>query len=78
MRRRAARSRHGPSAARVRLLGDQDEEVPIATADFAARVLTQARSVHIVHLPNTKHFIPWVQPDRVKAQILEHVNAAQR
>jgi pimeloyl-ACP methyl ester carboxylesterase len=60
------------------ILGENDEEVPVATADFAAQVLTRAQSVNVVRIANTNHFIPWLQSDRVKAQILEHVNAAQR
>jgi pimeloyl-ACP methyl ester carboxylesterase len=60
------------------ILGEKDEEVPVATADFAAQVLTRAQSVDVVRIANTNHFIPWPQSDRVKTQILEHVNAAQR
>lgn len=60
------------------LLGEQDEEVPIETAAFAERVLTQARSMNIVRVPNMNHFISWTRSDLVKAEILAHVSPAQR
>ena len=60
------------------LLGEQDEEVPIETADFAKRVLTQARSLNIVRVPNMNHFIAWTRSDVVKAEILAHVTSAER
>lgn len=54
------------------LLGEQDEEVPIETAVFARKMLTQARSVNIVQIAHVNHFIPWTQFDLVKAEILAH------
>lgn len=55
------------------LLGEADEEVPISTADFAQNMLTQARSVNIVRIPNMNHFIPWTRFDLVKTEILAHL-----
>lgn len=55
------------------LYGEQDEEVPIANADFAKKMLTHARSVNIVRIPNMNHFIPWLRFDMVKAEILRHM-----
>ena len=55
------------------LLGVDDEEVPIATADFAEQRLTAARSVDVVRLARTNHFIPWTRFDQVKASILSHL-----
>lgn len=58
------------------LLGEDDEEVPIANAAFAESMLTQARSLSVVKIPNMNHFIPWTRFDLVKAEILTH--AARR
>jgi len=55
------------------LLGEDDEEVPIGNADFAEKVLTQARSVNIARIPHMNHFIPWTDFERVKAEILAHM-----
>lgn len=55
------------------LLGEDDEEVPIANADFAERMLTRAQSVHVVRIPHMNHFIPWTRFELVKAEILAHL-----
>jgi pimeloyl-ACP methyl ester carboxylesterase len=60
------------------LLGEQDEEVPVETADFAESVLIHARSVNVVRIPSMNHFIAWTRPDLVKAEILAHVKSAGR
>jgi len=59
-------------------LGEQDEEVPVETADFAKRVMTQTRSLNIVRVPTMNHFIAWTRSDVVKAEILAHVKSAER
>ncbi len=55
------------------LLGVDDEEVLIATADFAEKRLTAARSVEVIRLAHTNHFIPWTRFGQVKARILAHL-----
>ena len=60
------------------LLGEDDEEVPATTADFAMRMLTQAQSVSITKIPHMNHFIPWTGFDRVRTEILSHLDSPAR
>lgn len=55
------------------LLGETDEEVPAATGDFAQQQLTAARSIDVLRLPDTNHFIPWTRFEPLKAAILSHL-----
>lgn len=55
------------------LFGEQDEEVPIANADFAQKMLINARSLNVVRLPRMNHFIPWTRFEALKAEILAHL-----
>ena len=53
--------------------GGKDDLVPPANADFAQKMLTHARSVNIVRIPEMNHFLPWTRFAQVKAKILEHL-----
>lgn len=54
------------------LLGEEDKEVPVANAEFAELMLTQARSLNVVRIPHMNHFIPWTRYEMVKAEVLVH------
>ncbi len=41
------------------LHGDKDKFVPVANADYAKRMLVNAKSVNITILKGAPHFIPW-------------------
>lgn len=59
---------------RVSLIqGEKDDLVPVANADFAARVITKAESLTIIRIPNQNHFLPWNQYALVKREILRHL-----
>jgi len=59
---------------RVTLIqGEKDNLVPPENADFAARVITHARSFNIIRIPDQNHFLPWNQYPLVKAEILNHL-----
>jgi pimeloyl-ACP methyl ester carboxylesterase len=59
---------------RVTLIqGEKDDLVPSENADFAAKVITHARSLEIIRIPNQNHFLPWNQYPLVKSQIIKHL-----
>lgn len=49
--------------------GEDDSLVPAANADFAARVLTNAR-LTIERIPDQGHFIPWERPQLITDAVL--------
>ena len=53
--------------------GGKDDLVPPENADFAQKMLTHAKSVKIVRMPEMNHFLPWTRYAQVKASILEHL-----
>lgn len=54
--------------------GLADNLVPPENADFAQRMMTNARPLEIIRIPGMNHFLPWKQYPLVKAKILEHLN----
>jgi len=50
--------------------GEKDMLVPAKNADFAKRVITNAKALEIIRIPNEGHFLPWKQYELVKSQIL--------
>ena len=50
------------------LHGESDALVPVANADFAARVVTGA-PLELERLPDQGHLIPWQRPDRIVALV---------
>ncbi|SFF42305.1 Pimeloyl-ACP methyl ester carboxylesterase [Thermoflexibacter ruber] len=52
--------------------GEKDSLVPIANADFAHKMLVNAK-VEMIRIPNTDHFIPWTHEKLVKDAIFKAV-----
>ena len=53
---------------RVTLIqGGADDLVPPENADFAARMMTNARPLEIIRLPGVNHFLPWKKYELVKS-----------
>jgi len=52
--------------------GAKDDLVPPANADFAERMLINAK-LSIIRLPDANHFLPWLQTDLVKENIVHHM-----
>jgi len=50
--------------------GTADDLVPPGNADFAEKVLVNAKPLKIVRLPQMNHFIPWSKYELVKTEIL--------
>jgi pimeloyl-ACP methyl ester carboxylesterase len=53
--------------------GEKDSLVPIGNADFAHKMLVNAK-VEMIRIPNTDHFIPWSHEKLVKDAIFKAVN----
>jgi pimeloyl-ACP methyl ester carboxylesterase len=53
--------------------GLADNLVPPENADFAQRMMTNARPLEIIRIPGMNHFLPWKQYSLVKKTILEHL-----
>jgi pimeloyl-ACP methyl ester carboxylesterase len=61
---------------RVTLIqGEADDLVPPENADFAERMMTNARPLEIIRLPGMNHFLPWKKYDLVKSKILQHTGS---
>ena len=54
--------------------GLADNLVPPENADFAERMMTNARPLEIIRIPGMNHFLPWKQYPLVKEKILEHLH----
>lgn len=53
--------------------GEKDDLVPAANADFAEKMLVNAKPLRIIRLPENNHFLPWNQTELVKATIIKHL-----
>ena len=53
--------------------GTDDDLVPAANADFAEKVLVNAKPLKVIRLEKMNHFIPWSQFALVKKEILDVV-----
>jgi len=53
--------------------GLADNLVPPENADFAQRMMINARPLEIIRIPGMNHFLPWKQYRLVKEKILEHL-----
>jgi pimeloyl-ACP methyl ester carboxylesterase len=51
------------------LHGEADALVPVANADFAGRVVTNA-PLEVERIPGQGHLIPWERPERIVATVL--------
>ncbi len=54
--------------------GLADNLVPPENADFAQRMMINARPLEIIRIPGMNHFLPWKQYPLVKKTILEHLH----
>ena len=50
--------------------GDKDTFVPVGNADYAKKMLVNARSVETIILPGASHFIPWSRYEDIKKVLL--------
>ena len=56
--------------------GEKDSLVPPENADFAKRMMTKAKPLTIIRLPEMNHFIPWKKYDLVKTTLLKHLSCS--
>lgn len=60
----------------VVIQGEKDWLVPPGNADYAEKELSTAK-LEIIRLPKQGHFLPWLEYDLVKAQILRQIEALE-
>ena len=54
----------------VIMQGGEDDLVPPDNADYAEKMLINAKSIKVLRLPNENHFIPFTKPELLTEVLL--------